>query len=158
MIGRINIYPNATEVMEGIQSMLLDVGLNVTLQMYDVGEWNRYFVKPYPEPRTPNLVQTQHDNAKGDPVFSAFVKYHSEGAHSGIADPETDALIDAATAASGDERRELWEQMLFRANDTIIADIPLFYMVGFSRVSPRLDFTPTIATNSELQLSQIDFK
>ena len=25
-----------------------------------------------------------HDNAKGDPVFTAFVKYHSEGAHSMI--------------------------------------------------------------------------
>jgi peptide/nickel transport system substrate-binding protein len=34
----------------------------------------------------------------------------------------------------------------------------LFHMVGFSRVSERLDFTPTIATNSELQLAQIKFK
>jgi peptide/nickel transport system substrate-binding protein len=30
-------------------------------------------------------------------------------------------------------------------------------MVGFSRVNPRLDFTPTIKTNSELQLQQIGF-
>ena len=34
----------------------------------------------------------------------------------------------------------------------------MFHMVGFTRVSPRLDFQPTIATNSELQLSQIKFK
>ena len=34
----------------------------------------------------------------------------------------------------------------------------MFHMVGFTRVSPRLDFKPTIATNSELQLSQIKFK
>jgi peptide/nickel transport system substrate-binding protein len=43
-------------------------------------------------------------------------------------------------------------------NTEIIADIPMFHMVGFTRVSPRLDFKPTIATNSELQLSQIRFK
>lgn len=158
MIGRINIYPNATEVMEGIQSMLLDVGFNAKLQMYDVGEWNRYFVKPYPEPRAPNLVQAQHDNAKGDPVFTAFVKHDSQGTHSAMADPEVDDLIAKATAASGEERTKLWEQMFARVNDTIIADVPLFYMVGFSRVSQRLDFTPTIATNSELQLAQIAFK
>jgi peptide/nickel transport system substrate-binding protein len=48
--------------------------------------------------------------------------------------------------------------MFAKVNDEHIADVPLFYMVGFSRVGPRLDFTPTIATNSELQLSQIAFK
>jgi peptide/nickel transport system substrate-binding protein len=31
-------------------------------------------------------------------------------------------------------------------------------MVGYTRVNPRLVFKPTIATNSELQLSQIAFK
>ncbi|KQX38859.1 peptide ABC transporter substrate-binding protein [Devosia sp. Root436] len=158
MIGRINIYPNATEVMEGIQSMLLDVGFNATLQMYDVGEWNRYFVKPFPEPRAPNLVQVQHDNAKGDPVFTAFVKHHTDGSHSAMSVPEVDDLITRATAASGDERKALWEEMFAKVNDEYIADVPLFYMVGFSRVGPRLDFKPTIATNSELQLAQIGFK
>ncbi|MBH0239478.1 ABC transporter substrate-binding protein [Methylobrevis albus] len=158
MIGRINIYPNATEVMEGIQAMLIEAGFNAKLQMYDVGEWNRYFVKPYPEPRAPNLVQAQHDNAKGDPVFTAFVKHHSEGVHSAMSDPEVDGLIEKATLASGEDRQLLWEQMFTRVNDTVIADIPLFYMVGFSRVGPRLDFKPTIATNSELQLSQIKFR
>jgi peptide/nickel transport system substrate-binding protein len=158
MIGRINIYPNATEVMEGMQAMLLDAGFNVKLQMYDVGEWNRYFVKPYPEPRAPNLVQTQHDNAKGDPVFTAFVKHHTDGSHAAMSVPEVDDLITRATAASGEERTALWEEMFAKVNDEHIADVPLFYMVGFSRVGPRLDFTPTIATNSELQLSQIAFK
>ena len=73
-------------------------------------------------------------------------------------DPELDTLIEKATAAGGDERAELWKQVFARANDTIITDIPMFHMVGFTRVSPRLDFQPTIATNSELQLSQVKFK
>ena len=63
-----------------------------------------------------------------------------------------------ATAASGEQRAELWKQVFAKANQDIITDIPMFHMVGFTRVSPRLDFQPTIATNSELQLSQIGFK
>ena len=74
-----------------------------------------------------------------------------------VNDPEVDKLIEQATVASGDERTQLWEQMFYRVNQEIITDIPMFHVVGFTRVSPRLDFKPTIATNSELQLSQIQF-
>lgn len=158
IIGRTGIHPNATETMEAMMAMLRDVGLNVSLQMYEVGRWNEFFVKPYPEDRGVTLTEQMHDNAKGDPVFTAFVKHHSQGAHSMVNDPELDALIEQATAATGDERTKLWQQVFARANDTIITDIPMFHMVGFTRVSPRLDFQPTIATNSELQLSQIGFK
>ena len=158
IVGRTGIHPNATEAMEAMMAMLQDVGLNVTLQMYEVGRWNEFFVKPYPEDRPVTLTEQMHDNAKGDPVFTAFVKHHSQGAHSMVNDPELDALIEQATAAGGDERAELWKQVFARANDTIITDIPMFHMVGFTRVSPRLDFQPTIATNSELQLSQVKFK
>ena len=158
IIGRTGIHPNATETMEAMMAMLNDVGLNVSLQMYEVGRWNEFFVKPYPEDRPVTLTEQMHDNAKGDPVFTAFVKHHSQGAHSMVNDPELDALIEQATAASGEERTRLWQQVFARANDTIITDIPMFHMVGFTRVSPRLDFQPTIATNSELQLSQIEFR
>jgi peptide/nickel transport system substrate-binding protein len=158
IIGRTGIHPNATEAMEAMMAMLNDVGLNVSLQMYEVGAWNEFFVKPYPEDRGVTLTEQMHDNAKGDPVFTAFVKHHSEGAHAMVEDPELDALIEQATAASGEERAALWKQVFARANETIITDIPMFHMVGFTRVSSRLDFQPTIATNSELQLSQIKFK
>jgi peptide/nickel transport system substrate-binding protein len=43
-------------------------------------------------------------------------------------------------------------------HDEVVADVLLFHMVGLSRVSERLDFTPTIATNAQLQLSEIGFK
>ena len=41
---------------------------------------------------------------------------------------------------------------------TISSDVLLFHMVGLSRVGERLDFTPTIATNQQLQLAEIGFK
>lgn len=158
LIGRSNIYPNGTEAMEAIMAMLQMAGFNASLQMYDVGEWDRYFVKPFPEGRGPTLLQAQHDNARGDAVFTAFVKYSSEGGQSVVNSDKVDELIASATRAAGEERTSLWEQMFAEVNGEIIADIPLFHMVGYTRVSPRLNFKPTIATNSELQLSQISFK
>ena len=111
IVGRTGIHPNATETMEAMMAMLQDVGLNVTLQMYEVGRWNEFFVKPYPEDRPVTLTEQMHDNAKGDPVFTAFVKHHSQGAHAMVEDAELDALIEQATAATGEERAELWKQV-----------------------------------------------
>ena len=34
----------------------------------------------------------------------------------------------------------------------------MFHMVGYTRVGPRVDFTPDISTNSELQVAKIKFK
>lgn len=158
MIGRTNIYPNATELMEALMAMLQDAGFNVSLQMYDVAEWNGLFIKPFPEGRKPSILQAQHDNAKGDAVFTAYGKYHSQGGQSVLNSARVDELIEQATSASGENRASRWQQLFAEVNDTIIADIPLFHMVGYTRVSPRLVFEPTIATNSELQLSQISFK
>lgn len=158
IIGRNGQYPNGTETMEAMMGMLQDVGLNVSLNMYDVSVWNNYFVSPFVADSGPTLTQSQHDNATGDPVFTAFVKYASTGAHSMVDDPAVDDMIAKATAATGNERTKLWQELFTKVNTDVIADIPMFHMVGFTRVAPRLDFKPTIATNSELQLQQIGFK
>ncbi|MTH63037.1 ABC transporter substrate-binding protein [Paracoccus shanxieyensis] len=158
IIGRNGQYPNATETMEAIMAMLQDIGLNVKLDMYDVSVWNNYFVSPFVADSGPTLTQSQHDNATGDPVFTAYVKWGSKGTHSMVNDPTVDEMIAKASAATGDERTKLWQELFTKVNTDIVADIPMFHMVGFTRVSPRLDFQPTIATNSELQLSQIKFK
>jgi peptide/nickel transport system substrate-binding protein len=158
IIGRNGQYPNATEAMEAIMAMLQETGLNVKLDMYDVSVWNNYFVAPFVADAGATLTQSQHDNATGDPVFTAYVKYASGGTHSMVRDPAVDKMIADATAATGEERTKLWQALFAKVNEEIIADIPMFNMVGFTRVSPRLDFKPTIAANSELQLSQIKFK
>jgi peptide/nickel transport system substrate-binding protein len=144
--------------MEALLAMLKDAGFNATLKMVEVAEWEDFYSKPFAEDRGPQMVAAMHDNAKGDPVFSMYFKYHTEGLQSGMADPAVDDMIAKATAATGDERAKLWKELFAKLHEEIIADLMLFHMVGFSRVSERLDFEPTIATNSELQLSQISFK
>jgi peptide/nickel transport system substrate-binding protein len=43
-------------------------------------------------------------------------------------------------------------------NQDIVADVPLFHMVGYARVGPRISYTPTTLTNNEIKLEDITFK
>jgi peptide/nickel transport system substrate-binding protein len=157
LLGRLGHFPNVTEVMEALQQMFAEVGFNTKLEMVEVAQWIEHYSKPFAAGDKPALVMAMHDNNRGDPVFSMYFKYACDGLQSGICDEELDKYIAEATATAGEGRGEAWRAAFRRAND-LAADVFLFHMVGFSRVSERLDFTPTIATNSELQLSQIKFK
>lgn len=158
LVGRTGNFPGATEFYEAITSMLNEAGFNVKLQMVEVAEHEQFYSKPYVDDRGPIMVGAQHDNSRGDPVFSMFFKYHSEGRQSGIADAHADELIEEATAATGEEREALWSELFGYLHDDVIADVLLFHMVGFARVGEDVDFTPTIATNSQLQLAEIGLK
>ena len=158
LIGRTNNFGNVLETMEALLGMFQDVGFNMSLRMLEVEEWLERYSQPFPEDRPPEIVQAQHDNANGDPVFSMYFKYDSEGLQSGVRDPDLDAMIADATAATGTDREDMWKNVFKYVHTDIVADVLLFHMVGFSRVNERLDFEPTIRTNSELQLSQISFK
>lgn len=158
LIGRTNNFGNVLETLEAMLSMFRDVGFNMNLRMYEVGEWENFYSKPFAEDRGPSLVQAQHDNANGDPVFSMYFKYDSDGLQSGFSDARVDSMIEAATVATGDERIALWSDLFKYIHEDLIGDVMLFHMVGFTRVNPRIDFEPTIRTNSELQLAQIKFR
>ncbi|HEX5935258.1 MAG TPA: ABC transporter substrate-binding protein, partial [Pseudorhizobium sp.] len=158
IIARTANFPNVTEIMEAIQAQLQEVGFNVELKFVEVAEHEVYYSKPFKEGRGPQIVAAMHDNSKGDPSFSMFFKYASEGTQSGFSDPKVDDMIAKASAAVGEERAKLWSDLIAYVHDEVVADVLLFHMVGFSRVSERLDFKPTMATNSTLQLSQISIK
>lgn len=158
LIGRINNFANVQETNEALLNMWQEAGFNMKLQMVEVAEWLEHYSKPFAENRPPEIVMAQHDNANGDPVFSMFFKYACEGLQSGICDEKLDGMIADATATTGADREAKWSATFDYINNELVADVLLFHMVGFSRVNPRLDFTPSIKTNSELQLSQIEFK
>jgi peptide/nickel transport system substrate-binding protein len=158
MIGRLEVYPNASETMEAMLAMLQGIGLNAELEMVDVAQWTDLATRPYAEDRPPTLLQSMHDNNNGDAVFTVYYKYSSEGAQSDMNDPELDKMIVEAGSVTGDERREKYQEIFRILREDIVPDVMLYHMVGFTRVNPRLDFTPSLATNSELQLSQISFK
>lgn len=158
LLGRSNLFPSVVEVIEAIQQMLQDVGFNVETQMLEAGQIEPIWNKPYQEGRPPQMLAVQHDNSRGDPVFTMFFKYASEGRQSGIADPHVDELISQASATTGEERAKLWAELFAYLHEDVVADVPLFHMVNFARVGSRIAFEPTIATNSELELADISFR
>lgn len=158
LIGRSNLFPGVTEVTEALQQMLQDVGFNVDVQMVEVAQQEELYSKPFKEGRPPQMLFVSHDNSKGDPVFSMFFKYDSEGRQSGISDPKVDEMIAKASAATGDERARDWSELFAYLHDEVVPDVLLFHMVSFARVGDRITFTPTIATNSQLELADIGFK
>jgi peptide/nickel transport system substrate-binding protein len=158
LIGRSNLFPGVVEVAEAVQQMLQDVGFNVEMQMVEVAQQEELYSKPFKEGRPPQMLLVSHDNSRGDPVFSMFFKYDSKGRQSGIADPKVDKLIADATAATGDERTKTWQELIAYLHDDVYPDVLLFHMVSFARIGDRISFTPTIATNSQLELADITFK
>ena len=157
LIGRIGNFGNVQETMEALLSMFEDAGFNMKLEMYEVAEWLERYSKPYAEGRGPQIVEAMHDNANGDPVFSMFFKYACGGLQAGLCDETLDGMIEEATALTGEARTAKWSELFAYIHEDSVTDVMLFHMVGVSRVNERLDFSPTIRTNSELQLSQIVF-
>lgn len=157
LYGRTGVYPHSTESLEAVMAMLGDVGFNIKLQMLEVAQHVIYLQKPFPEPILPNLIQDQHDNANGDAVFTVFYKYGSEGANSVLNDAHLDDVIENASAAVGDERIALWNEAFKIVEADHIADVPLYHMVGYARANPRIQFHPTIKTNSEVDIEDITF-
>ena len=92
LIGRSNLFPGVVEVIEAMQQMLQDVGFTVEVQMVEVAQQEELYTKPYKEGRPPQMLAVQHDNSRGDPVFSMYFKYASDGRQSGIADPKVDEI------------------------------------------------------------------
>lgn len=158
LVARTANFPNITEVMEAIQQQLQDVGFNVDLQFYEIAEFQKLYSKPYPTDRGPMMATAMHDNSKGDPSFTMFFKYASEGLQSGISDAKVDDLITRASAATGEERAKLWSELQAYLHDDVVADVLLFHSVRFARVAPRLEWKPNMSTTSSLPLGEIAFK
>ena len=158
IIGRNGFFPNSSESLEAIRSMWQEIGLNVSIRQLEAADWVRYLDKPFPEGRGPTLFQQQHDNNTGDAGFTAPVMYLSEGQYSTIADQDLDGVLKKAMAATGDEREKLFQDAFAKVHDEIVADVPMYHMIGYVRVGQRLDWKPDLKTNSEIALAQIHFK
>jgi peptide/nickel transport system substrate-binding protein len=156
--GRVGLYPNSSESLEAIQSMLADVGFNARLEMLETGPWLKRLLKPWEPDRQPNLVQTQIDNTLGDAVFTLPGRFDSEGISSTLADPAFDKLLAEASAATGDTRRSLWQEAFRILSVEQVNIIPLFHMVASVRVSPSVDYVPDVQAGNEIKLSAIRFR
>lgn len=155
LIGRPAMFANSNEFVEAVGEMLRAVGINVKIETLEMSQWLEVANKPFDPNRRPNIFLTMHDNNSGDAAFTAYFKYHTDGRQSELHDAELDALIVEASAKSGDERRDTYYEVFRRIYEDIVSDVPLFHMVNYMRIGPRIEFTPTIANAVELQLAQL---
>lgn len=158
ILARPKFMPNIDDIVAALTQMWEAVGLNVKPQFIEGAGFNVAARKPWASDRPPTITLQLHDNAIGDAGFSVFSKYDSKGVNSEIVDPKMDSLIDQASRATGADRTKTHQEIFRMANEDIIADIPLFHMVAYSRVGPRIAFQPTSLTNNQLDLASITFK
>ena len=126
--------------------------------MLEAGISRRYQDKPYPTDMGLYLMNKMHDNNNGDAAFTVPYSYHCKGNISFMCDKTVDDLIEKAQVTTGEERRDLWRAAFKRIAEEIIPDVMLFHMVGYCRVGKRINYKPSLATNSEIQLAQITFR
>ncbi|MGF7206489.1 peptide/nickel transport system substrate-binding protein [Skermanella aerolata] len=158
LIGRNGIYPNGNEGLEAMMTMWEAVGFDIDLTMLDVADWTRYLQKPFPQERGPNLLQIMHDNNKGDAAFTVPIFYHSSGQYATFSDPKVDTLIGEALNATDTGRTKAFQEIFSEVHDRIAVDIPMFHMIGYTRVGESLDWRPNLTTNSEIPLAEIRLK
>ncbi|AEQ53835.1 ABC transporter substrate-binding protein [Pelagibacterium halotolerans] len=157
LIGRIGFFPNQEEMLQVIQQMWSQVGLNVRLEMMESADWLELVNRPYPEDRGPMLIQEQHDNNNGDASFTMHFRYHSDGQQTELSDPRIDALIEQAQIATGDERTQSFQEANRIIADEIIPAVPMYHMVSYMRVSPAIDYEPNSLSLIQLELADITF-
>lgn len=158
LVGRTNIHANSPETMEAIMAMFQAVGLNVTLRMTEIGEWREYHNRPYPEGRQPVIVQTKHDNNRGDAAFSLGPKYTCTGTNSAMCDPELDKEIAVAVAAPSDKRGPLMATVFEKLYRNWVPDVYLFHMVSYARVGKRITYVPNLLSGIEIRIEDANFK
>jgi peptide/nickel transport system substrate-binding protein len=158
LVARTELFPASGEVMEALLTMYKAVGFNVKLTTLETSVFVRYRDKPFPTNLGPYILQNQHDNNKGDAGTSLSSRYLCNGRQSVTCDKELDYLIEKGLVSTGETRKKLFQGAFKRIHEEIVPDMMLFHMVGYSRVGKRINFKPSLATTSEIQLSQITFK
>jgi peptide/nickel transport system substrate-binding protein len=157
-IGRAGLFANSDEVAQVLNQMLQNVGFDTSLEIMERAREITFQSRPFPDDVGANLVFIMSDNDRGDASFSVFGNYHSGGIQSTTyLHPELDALIEKAVIETGEQRTADYQQILKTVHDEVIS-VPLFYMVTLSRVAPRLDWKPSISTNTHIDVQDIKFK
>ena len=150
-------YPNAGELMEAFASMFTAVGLNVKLITVEPGQYQQLNTKPFADGREPRIQQSSHDNNFGDPVFSVNFKYGCKGATSALCNADFDKEVLRVSGLGGDERVKGWQEIFRHLYEDLVPSVMMYHMVGFTRVSPRIDFVPDVTSNAEIRGEEFHF-
>lgn len=152
---RAGFYANSDQVMEGVAEMLRQAGLNVTIQQLDAAAWLDDVLRQPKNPERVGLTENVHGNNTGDAVFTVVTKYSSDGDESTLDDPELDSMIATAATATGDERVELFRQVMRYITTDVVAMVPIAHLGGALITSDRLEYTPNLQSADILRVADM---
>ena len=156
--GRPSSYPEAAEILEASLAMYTAVGFNMKLRQLEPGEYAKWNNKPFPDPRQPGLLQSQHDNAYGDPIFTFPYRYMCDDRNnSTMCDPALDKEIVRVRGLGGEERVQGWVKLAKVMYEDYVNEVFFYHMVANARVAARINWQPDVSTNSELRFETITF-
>lgn len=157
-IGRTNFWPNNSEPLEALQAMWNAVGFNMNVQMLEPDLWRDYYFRPYPVDAGPTVLAGRHNNQSGDVVLSLPGRFACGASSSAMCMESLDRKMEeASTLPVGPERIKAWQEVARAEYEDVIGNIMLFHLAGYSRVAPRINYTPDFLTNSAVVVSTITF-
>jgi peptide/nickel transport system substrate-binding protein len=127
------------ELVEVVQGMLTDVGLNVRI---NISEFSQYLDILFdPETRAP-MIFVSHDNSLLDADRTLSAYYSCTGTAPSYCNPEVEEMIIAArTETDVAERERMYHEIIRISNE----EASHLYLVNFEAIygtSERLNFTP----------------
>lgn len=158
LLNRMGMFAGDEELGEAAMNMYRAVGLNVKFKNMEAGQYTRYQVKPFPTTDEAYLLMDQHDNSKGDAQFTAYYLYSCDGMSSPFCDKSLDEQIQKAQGSADAERARNFQTVFKRVQEDVVSEVVLYHMVGYTRVSPRINYKPDIFTSNQIRLDKISFK
>lgn len=156
---RTDIVDNADLLAQALAAQLTEVGLNVSVQIMEAAPWIE-LLRSHPSDK-PGFLLEPHNNSLGDASWTANSKYHSSQARSqnrGELAEKADAMIEAANAAEGEERRKLYQDFFKFLNDDVVTDAFIAYTQSVYAIGPRVAYEPNSMSNDVLRISEVDLK
>lgn len=154
LVARNGQFPRISEMAQVLQAQLAEAGLNVELKMVDTTQSIQYQTRPFVTNEGPIALMIQHGNQAGDAAFTVESYMKQGGSQSTFGSDEFDTMLDAALAASGDERQTLFADAFAYQNENIVQFAPVVHQVGLLGLAAGVDYTPDAATGDEMRLMQ----
>jgi peptide/nickel transport system substrate-binding protein len=141
-VARTGHFANVGDLVQALSQMWAQVGIKTKVEMMERAQFLKLANKPYDPDRPAALMTDSHNNYSGDAAFSMYYRYHSGGAQSEFTTPELDKLIDQADSGTVDPqtRTKLFQEANRIIAEDIVPGVPLFHMVSYIRVNPRVKY------------------
>ena len=121
MIGINGHFPRSDEVLEAVSAMLNDAGFNTRVRILETALYRQYRDKPRLE-EGPVILQANHDNTTGD-AAATLGRHLCSSNRNPVCDEALDAKINAAMAAEGEERENLFREAARYMHEEVMADL-----------------------------------